>query len=140
MNTDTTEKRPFLFDLDFGAPENQADDTPEVEQEPPPPTFSEEELQAAKQDGYNSGHADGIHEAVTGLEHRIAESLDVATTAFSRLAAAQETANKKTPLMGFVWPPRWWKKCCRNWCAATESRKSKPPSPTSWKTSSMYHP
>lgn len=100
MSADTTERRPFLFDLDFGAPENQADDTPEVEEEPPAPTFSEEELQAAKQDGYNTGHADGIHEAIAGFEHRIAESLDVATAAFSRLAAAQAEANEQIALDG----------------------------------------
>ena len=100
MSADTTERRPFLFDLDFGAAENQTDDPPEVEEEPPAPTFSEEELQAAKQDGYNTGHADGIHEAIAGLEHRIAESLDVATTAFSRLTAAQAEANKQIALDG----------------------------------------
>lgn len=100
MNTDTNKRRPFLFDVDFGAAENQTEDIPEVEEEPAPPTFSEADLHAAKQDAYNLGHAAGNQESIAGFEHRIAESLDVATSAFSRLAATQEEANKQIALDG----------------------------------------
>jgi flagellar assembly protein FliH len=100
MNAGPIEGRPFLFDVDFDNPENRPDDPPEVEEEPPPPTFSEAELQAAKQEGYNIGHAAGHKESNAGFEHRIAESLDVATTTFSRLATAQELANQKIALDG----------------------------------------
>lgn len=52
MITDSNKRRPFLFDVDFGAAEIQTDDIPKVEEEPTPPTFSEAEFQAAEQGAY----------------------------------------------------------------------------------------
>jgi flagellar assembly protein FliH len=58
----------FLFDTSF----DPAKADPDV---PPPPTFSEEELSAARQEGYEKGLADGRAEMSRSIERRAADTL-----------------------------------------------------------------
>ena len=71
--------RKFLFDNSFDPrPPPRAEpeiEEPEVEPEPPPPTFSEEELAAAREKGYAEGRTDGLSEARAAIEMRTADAL-----------------------------------------------------------------
>ena len=66
---------------------------------PPPPTFSEEELAAAKQDAYMDGHADGFREghaeSMDTLEARLVELLDQIAPLVATLGAEQVKANER---------------------------------------------
>ncbi|MBL4722083.1 MAG: hypothetical protein JKY20_13270 [Alphaproteobacteria bacterium] len=94
MTAEPEKYRPFLFEHDFGDADIRAEEAQEPEEELVP-SFSEEELEAAKQQAFQAGHAAGFKESNDSFEHRIAESLDIATASFSRLTVAQATANEK---------------------------------------------
>jgi flagellar assembly protein FliH len=99
MTADSQERRPFLFEHDFGEADIRSEEAADPEEEAAP-TFSEDELETAKNEAYQMGHTAGFKESNDGFEHRIAESLDVATGSFSRLAAAQAKANENMVLDG----------------------------------------
>lgn len=86
---------PYLFDIDFDAlslpPEPE-----EVEEAPPPPTFSEDELQAARDTAFEAGRAEGLAQASSGLEQQLIETVAVLQNGFSALAEAQYAANHET--------------------------------------------
>lgn len=93
--------RKFLFDTSFdpGQPEAvaAAGAGPEesVEAAPPPPSFSEAELEAAREVAFAAGREAGTSEALGGLEQRTATALESAIaqieTLLSDQAAAAET-------------------------------------------------
>ncbi len=65
----------FLFETDFGEPPAPAAREPEAD-EVEVPTFSEEELQEAREHGYETGLAAGRAQALAGLESKIEASLE----------------------------------------------------------------
>lgn len=93
--------RPFLFENNFDedaeerarekaeAEERARLETEAAEAEPPPPTFSEEELAAARQAGYLEGRNAGISEAHASNERRAADALDQVSRAIAQLDRAQ---------------------------------------------------
>lgn len=64
--------RKFLFDIHNFDDPNAKDD---VEEEPPPPTFSVEDLEAAKAHSYAEGRRDGNAEAQASFEKQVADTL-----------------------------------------------------------------
>lgn len=104
----------FLFDRSFdeeakeapgSAPETEADMAEvaaedEVEPEQEVPTFSEEEVAAARQEGYAKGKGDGIREAATGIERRIADTLDGVGARLADLLSQAEEARDSTVQSG----------------------------------------
>jgi two-component system response regulator FlrC len=86
---------PYLFDLDFEA--SALPPEPEiVEEVPPPPTFSSEELQAARDEAFEAGKAAGVAQSNTEFETQIAEATASIQKNFSTLSAAQAEANEAT--------------------------------------------
>ncbi|BAE49305.1 FliH/SctL family protein [Paramagnetospirillum magneticum] len=93
----------YMFDLDFGPPPanrpkpaEQAEDVFEVEPEPdlpPPPTFTEEDLQVVREAAYEEGHRNGTAEANETQQALLAASLDRVSNALAMLDAAQADAN-----------------------------------------------
>ncbi len=100
---DTHEK--FLFETSFepnvlsGAAQAKAAEEAEPE-EPPAPTFSEEELAAAKQASFAEGKAIGEAEAGRGIAQRTAEQLAELSAKFETLSAELgdkvDTAHRET--------------------------------------------
>ena len=94
-----TAVRKFLFDNSFDArsPEPEtADCGPEAPMpEPLEPTFSEAELEAARQEGFAAGRQAGAGETMAGLEQQISTALASANSQIEMLlsdhAAAAET-------------------------------------------------
>ncbi len=101
MNTaETTEFTKFLFDTtfeetvkekhdsenDYQAKEEVIEEEPE---EPPAPTFSEEELAAARDEGYKSGKEEGLKEGLEDSARVLADILQRAGEKISRLIETQ---------------------------------------------------
>lgn len=79
--------RKFLFDVNiFDAPPKE-----EIDENlpPPPPTFSEDELAAAKDMSFEQGRQQGQREQVESREQFIAETLAKIAESFSHLFAAE---------------------------------------------------
>ncbi len=86
---------PYLFDLDFDA--SALPPEPEiVEEAPPPPTFSSEELQAARDEGYASGKAEGLSQTQSEFDLHLGEIIAAIQHNFATLAAAQTETNETT--------------------------------------------
>lgn len=80
----------FLFDLNnFDAPDEDEIIEEEIEVEPPPPTFSEDELEAAKAIAHSSGRTEGIQEEKSRREQSVADLLQTISENFSSLFAAE---------------------------------------------------
>lgn len=80
----------FLFDLhDFNEETLQvrADELdPDMEpEEPPPPTFSEAEMEAARKAAFEEGRKAGIQETVDAREHKVAQLLEQVKAQFQTL-------------------------------------------------------
>jgi flagellar assembly protein FliH len=87
--------RRFLFDQSFDvAPRARKKPKPE-EEKPPEPTFSQEELDAARQEGYAKGHAEGAEEAASGLVADVARLVAVIGERLPALSEAQAAANER---------------------------------------------
>ncbi|NKB56628.1 MAG: hypothetical protein GKS00_09845 [Alphaproteobacteria bacterium] len=86
---------PYLFDVDFDAlalpPEPEV-----VEEEPAAPTFSSEELQAARNDAFEAGKAEGIAQSNSGFESQIEQMVTALQGNFATLSSAQRNANETT--------------------------------------------
>jgi len=88
----------FMFDTAFDDEPEAGPAAPEPEQpeeeEPEPeiivPTFSEEDLAAAREDGFAAGKQEGQQETSVSVEARIAETLAVIDTKCADLFQAQE--------------------------------------------------
>jgi flagellar assembly protein FliH len=92
----------YMFDLDFGAMEPMAPDAPidvlpvgtedEIPADlPPPPTFSEFELDEARRMAFDEGHTAGVAEAAEVTERCQAEALAALAAGFAQVQAAQAT-------------------------------------------------
>lgn len=76
--------RPFLFDLSFDEPQvlrteveagpDAASHTSDEDLEPPAPTYSEEELAAARAEGFAAGREDALQQAQAGFDRIAAEA------------------------------------------------------------------
>ena len=66
-NADTA-PRPFLFEHSFDAEREAARKRKAEAEKPPEPTFSKEELDAAREAGYAAGHSAGLQEESSSLE------------------------------------------------------------------------
>ena len=84
-----TNANKFLFDLNnFDAPEEEAIIEEEIENiEPPPPTFSEEELETAKAVAHAAGRNEGLLEERGRREQLVADNLKKIADNFSTLFA-----------------------------------------------------
>lgn len=97
--------RKFLFDTDFTVaeprrpgnaveePETSEDQEVETpEEETPAPMFSEEDLEAARGQGFTEGKQAGITEAAAAIERQVAEVLNQIGSRLPEVFAAQENA------------------------------------------------
>ncbi|HIJ63425.1 MAG TPA: hypothetical protein HPQ04_12100, partial [Rhodospirillaceae bacterium] len=101
-----TKLKKYLFDLNFDAPdggasqlarrEMEAEDAPlpPVEEIPPPPTFSEEELTLARDQAFEAGRQAGIQEAEATTERRVATALESLAGHLAAIKDTQELANE----------------------------------------------
>ena len=90
----------FTFDLDFDQPEETANAEPDVveeEEEPEEeiPTFSEEELEQARADGFAKGKEQGRKEAAEATEQRLLEAIEKTCGDLASIYNAQAEANRE---------------------------------------------
>jgi flagellar assembly protein FliH len=88
----------FLFDLNnFDAPDIIEEEIVEEEIEiaPPPPMFSEDDLEATKAVAHATGRNEGMQEERTKREQQIADALTQLVTNFSTLFAAETYREKQ---------------------------------------------
>lgn len=91
----------FTFDLDFDAPNEalqvqSAIEEPEVEEEEEQaPTFSEEELEAARTEGFAAGKEEGRKEAAEATEQRLLETVEATCQELAQIFNAQAEANQE---------------------------------------------
>ena len=62
---------------------------------PPPPTFSEEEIQAAHNKGFVEGRAEGIAEMGQGIDQRITELLEHISASWTRSAYSTPNSQRR---------------------------------------------
>ncbi len=91
----------FLFDTSFDRPEEPEEEkVPEVEESEPEeealPTYSEEEVNAAREEGFAAGKKEGIAEAANATEHQIMELLKKMEGQFTELFRMQSESNSAT--------------------------------------------
>ncbi len=87
--------RPFVFEQSF----DMLLDEDEValkkeEEEEEVPTFSEEELQAAREAAYQEGMQAGLQQAMDGIKQQVSATLEVVGATLGRIDEQQEIANK----------------------------------------------
>lgn len=93
-NTDAT-PRPFLFEHSFDADREAARKRKAEEEKPPEPTFSKEELDAARAAGYADGHNAGLQEAATSLEAETAQLVAAIGEQLPSISGEQAEANAR---------------------------------------------
>lgn len=86
--------RPFLFEHSFDVPEEPREVAAKKEEEEAPPTYSEAELQAARDDAYKAGMQAGLQEAGASIEQQVAATLDVVAGTLHGLAERQASMNE----------------------------------------------
>jgi len=91
----------FLFDLSFDEEprdEEELDsaqvEEPDIPPLPPEPTFSEADLNAARSQAFEEGHAAGLNEAGAGIEQRASAALEAVAANLALLGAQQDDANR----------------------------------------------
>ncbi|MCH8236576.1 MAG: hypothetical protein IIC06_00225, partial [Proteobacteria bacterium] len=96
-STSMTEVRKFLFDNSFDVVEEPEEETEEENEEAEPeevvPSFSEEELNAAKEEAFAAGKEEGVQEASATTEREILGSLSALGGRFGEVFKAQDEAN-----------------------------------------------
>lgn len=90
-----TPPRKFLFDHSFDVERKSERKRKAEEEKPPEPTFSKEELEAARQDGYAKGMTAGAQEAASRLEAATRELLENIGGQLPALSADQAQANDR---------------------------------------------
>jgi flagellar assembly protein FliH len=93
-----SDSKKFLFDLNkFDVPDDDEPDIveEEIEVEPPPPMFSEDELEAAKVMAQAAGRSEGLREERAKREQFIAETLQKISDSFETLFAAETYREKQ---------------------------------------------
>lgn len=74
--------------------QEEDDDEPEEVEEPPAPTFSEEQLHAAQQKSFADGKANGIQEANQQFEHMIANAMTQISANLPQIFQQQEALHQ----------------------------------------------
>lgn len=90
--------RKFLFETDFDQPSRpaKAQAAPEKAQkpkEPPPPSYGEEDLAAARREGFEAGRAEALREAEESAARRLADAGEQLAAGLAGLRQRQEAAN-----------------------------------------------
>jgi hypothetical protein len=85
-----TQVSKYLFDMDFDDPEGKRAHRIQEEPEAEIPTFSEDDIVAAREHGYEAGIAAGKAQATASTERRIEELLSNTTEQFNALNAIVE--------------------------------------------------
>jgi len=88
----------FTFDLDFDAPEEpEVPEAVEEEEEPEEviPTFSEEEVEQARAEGFEAGKEEGRREAADATEQKLLETIEAACTKIGDIYNTQNEANRE---------------------------------------------
>lgn len=84
--------RKFFFDLhDFSDPNEKSDKNAP----PPPPTYSQEEFDNAKQASFDQGRLKGLNEAQASREQAVASTLQQIAAQFALLFAAEQERDMK---------------------------------------------
>ena len=104
-----TELKEFLFDFDFddiqlmkeieqATSEKEIPNNDDILAEPDPvaATFNEEELLAARQEGFAAGKEEGVKESLGGLENNMCQILDKIALGLSGVVRDQKAFNEKT--------------------------------------------
>ena len=90
------DKNKFLFDLNnFDAPDVEEIIEEEIEAPPPLPTFTEDELDAARASAHNSGVIEGRNNEKENRDQEIADILQKISENFSSLFAAETYREKQ---------------------------------------------
>lgn len=89
------ETRRFLFDKSFDAARRPAKKPKPEDEKPPEPTFSRQQIDEARQDGYEQGRLAGAEEAASGTAAEIARLVAEIAGVLPAIAAAQAEANVK---------------------------------------------
>ncbi len=86
-----TEIKKYMFDLNnFDEPEIEE---PEIDAPPPPPTFSEEELEQAKKEAFYKGKEEGIKESKESRDEYISKILEEIKIQFEELRKSEQERN-----------------------------------------------
>lgn len=83
--------RKYMFDLNIFDEDHVEEVEPEI---PPPPTFSEEELEAARQEGFARGKSEGLAESKASRDQYVAGIMNTIAQSLPKLFSA-ETAREK---------------------------------------------
>lgn len=83
------------FDDEFLENQRLAEEAVMEEVEPPPPTFSEEELAACRADALAEGHAAGLAEAEAGISRVAAGALQAIESEIGNLATLQSASSEE---------------------------------------------
>lgn len=92
MNPNDNKSNKFLFDLhNFDTPNEEEQNIveEEIDLTPPPPTFTEDDLDAAKTMAHSHGHSEGVREERAKREQQIADNLAQISSNFETLFAAE---------------------------------------------------
>ena len=95
-STDEKDIRPFVFEQSFDMllDEDEVNLKKEEEEEEEVPTFSEEELQAAREVAYQEGMQAGLQEAMNGIEKQVSATFEVVGATLGRIDEQQKIANE----------------------------------------------
>lgn len=87
-----TSSRKFMFETYFDRPHRRPVEKEPEPVEPPAPMFSEEEIEAARAQGFVEGRAEGIAEMQNGIDQRVAASLEGVIAELHKLDSAHRSA------------------------------------------------
>jgi len=115
--------KPFLFDRSFDDPsevympgekfgpkikvdlpksdqpaKDSSDEKPETKADEPPPAgnYTEEQLEAAREEGYVEGHTAALEDAESSRDHYVADAVAVISNTLSDLESRQTESNRET--------------------------------------------
>ena len=91
-----TAVKKFLFDTTFGPSEPGEGEANQEQSEGGIPTFSQADVDAAREEGFAAGKEEGVRAAANTTEHRVTESLTVLMERLSELFRMQDEANTDT--------------------------------------------
>lgn len=90
-----TAPRRFLFNQSFDVERQSTRKRKQEEEKPPEPTFSKEELEAARQAGYEEGRTAGLQEAGAGLEAATADLVKAIAEQLPMISTEQAASNDR---------------------------------------------
>lgn len=79
-----------MFSIPGPRPDELVPEDPVVEEEPPAPTFSQEELDAVREEAFTVGRDQGIQEATNSIEQHVAAILDAIARDLPQLFRIQD--------------------------------------------------